>query len=163
MRTIVRNGIGFDSHRFAAGRKLVLGGVTIEHEAGLEGHSDADVLTHAVIDALFGAVADGDIGRHFPDTDPAWKDASSIKMLASTVSRIEAMRARIISVDSTVIAEAPKIAPYVDKIRRTLAMTLALPPERVSVKAKTAEKMGAIGRQEGMAVMAIATVEQHEG
>lgn len=162
MRILVRSGIGFDSHRLVAGRKLVLGGVTIEHSMGLEGHSDADALAHAVIDAILGAVADGDIGRHFPDSDPAWKDADSMKLLAAAVARVESLRTRIINVDSTIIAEAPRLAPHEDKMRRNLAAALSLPVERVSVKAKTAEKMGAFGRQEGIAVIAVASVEQRE-
>lgn len=162
MKTIVRSGLGFDSHRFTADRKLVLGGVHIDHPKGLDGHSDADALAHAIIDALLGSVGEGDIGRMFPDTDPAWKDADSMKLLRLACSKVESKRVRIINIDSTIIAQAPKLAPFIEQMRRNIANVLALPPERVSVKAKTAEKMGAFGREEGLAVMAIATVEQQE-
>ncbi len=155
-----RNGIGFDAHRFAAGRKLVLGGVHIAHTLGLAGHSDADVLCHAISDALLGAVAEGDIGRHFPDTDPAWKDACSLHLLAEVASIVRSTDARIVNVDATVIAQRPKLAPHIDDMRANLAEAMGIPAERVSVKATTVERMGAFGREEGIGAMAIATVEQ---
>lgn len=157
---MIRTGIGFDTHRFARGRKLVLGGVAIKHKLGLDGHSDADVLCHAIMDALLGAVADGNIGTHFPNTDPAWKDACSIDLLRKVVARLHSLGASINNVDATIIAEQPRIMQHVDKMRANLAQALGIKMTLVSVKATTAEGMGAIGRQEGMAVMAVATVEQ---
>jgi len=159
-RAMIRTGIGFDTHRFAEGRKLILGGVEIEHAQGLDGHSDADVLTHAVIDALLGAVADGDIGTHFPDTDDTWRDADSIDLLRATCVRLEA--ATIVNVDATIVAERPKLAGHIDAMRARLADAMGLEPARVSVKATTAETMGALGREEGIAAIAIATVNQPE-
>ena len=158
--TMIRTGIGFDTHRLVKGRKLVLGGVTIKHKFGLGGHSDADVLCHAIADALLGAIADGNIGTHFPNTCPAWKDASSIDLLKSVAARVKAAGAEINNVDSTVIAEEPRIMPHVLQMRANLSLALGIPAGRISVKATTAETMGAIGRQEGIAVMAIATVMQ---
>jgi 2-C-methyl-D-erythritol 2,4-cyclodiphosphate synthase len=157
---MIRTGIGFDAHRFAHNRRLVLGGVEMRDHDGLEGHSDADVLCHAVMDALLGAVADGDIGKHFPDTDPKWKGASSVEMLKSVVALIAGKGYRVVNVDSTVIAQSPKIAPYVDRMRANMACAIGVPADRVSVKATTMEKMGALGREEGIAVMSVATVEQ---
>jgi len=158
--TMIRTGIGFDTHRFAKGRKLVLGGVTIEHEAGLDGHSDADVLCHALADALLGAIADGNIGTHFPNTHPAWKDVSSIELLRKVVTCVRTAGATINNVDSTIIAEQPLLMPHVSQMRTNIANALGISAGHVSVKATTAETMGALGRQEGIAVMAIATVEQ---
>ncbi|MFC1499009.1 2-C-methyl-D-erythritol 2,4-cyclodiphosphate synthase [Verrucomicrobiota bacterium] len=155
----IRTGIGFDSHRFAEGRRLVLGGVEIEHKLGLDGHSDADALCHAITDALLGAVADGDIGTHFPDTDPVWKNARSLDLLEKTAERVNAKSARVINVDATVIVEAPRIAPYIHDMRVNIAAALGVAEDCVSVKATTAEKMGALGRGEGIAAMAVATVE----
>lgn len=157
---MVRTGIGFDTHRFVTGRKLILGGVALEHTAGLDGHSDADVLCHAVVDALLGAIADGNIGTHFPNTDPAWKDASSIELLRKVAVCVRTAGATINNVDSTVIAEQPRVMPHVLQMRTNIANALGIPAGRVSVKATTPETMGALGRQEGIAVMAIATVEQ---
>lgn len=157
---MVRTGIGFDTHRFAPGRRLVLGGVQIENKLGLAGHSDADVLCHAVTDALLGAAAEGDIGRYFPDTDPAWKDARSLDMLKSVAERLGSKGVSVINVDSTVIAQSPKLAPHIDAMRRNISEVLGIAMDRVSVKATTAEKMGALGREEGIAVLAVVTVEQ---
>lgn len=159
-RAMIRTGIGFDTHRFSAGRKLILGGVAIDHPQGLAGHSDADVLTHAVIDALLGAVADGDIGTHFPDSDDAWRGADSLDLLRATRERLGA--ATIVNVDATVIAEKPKLAGHVATMRDQLAGAMGLDPSRVSVKATTAEAMGALGREEGIAAMAIATLDVPE-
>lgn len=160
MPDLIRTGIGFDSHRFAEGRDLILGGVRIEHVAGLDGHSDADVLCHAISDALLGAVAEGDIGTHFPDTDPAWKDADSILLLRACAELVRSTDADIHNVDATVMAEAPKLAPHIRDICDSLAAALDLPADRVSVKATTLEQMGSLGRGEGIGVLAIATVSQ---
>jgi 2-C-methyl-D-erythritol 2,4-cyclodiphosphate synthase len=156
----LRTGIGFDTHRFAGGRRLVLGGVQIEYDRGLDGHSDADVLCHAVADALLGAVADGDIGVHFPNTDPRWKDADSIELLRHVAARLRNSGWRVVNVDASVVAEAPRIRPYVDRMRERLADAMAVTADRVSVKATTAERMGALGRKEGIAVMAVALVQK---
>jgi 2-C-methyl-D-erythritol 2,4-cyclodiphosphate synthase len=156
---VSRSGIGYDCHRFAEGRRLVLGGVEIPSERGLVGHSDADVLTHAVIDALLGAAALGDIGQHFPDTDPAHKDANSIELLERVRGLLRAEGFAIANVDATLIIERPAIAPAGDQIRASLAGALGLDVERVSVKATRGEGMGFVGRGEGAACIAIATVE----
>lgn len=158
----ITTGIGFDTHRFAEGRLLVLGGIRIEGAMGLDGHSDADVLTHAVMDALLGAIADGDIGQHFPDTDARWKGADSIVLLEHVMSRLVSRGARPVHVDVTVLAETPKLAPHRDRMRARLAAAMGLDMGSVSIKATTLEQMGALGRREGIAVMAVATVEQRE-
>ena len=155
-----RAGIGYDSHRFEEGRKLVLGGVEIEYERGLAGHSDADVLTHAIIDALLGAAGLGDIGQHFPDTDEQWRDADSLELLAQVCGFLEEHDWRIIHIDATLICEAPKLGPHRDEIRRKLAANVGLNPLEVNVKFTTNEGMGAIGRGEGIAAMAVATVDR---
>ncbi|MBU4200356.1 MAG: 2-C-methyl-D-erythritol 2,4-cyclodiphosphate synthase [Verrucomicrobia bacterium] len=155
-----KTGIGFDAHRLVAGRKLILGGVCFDHPLGLEGHSDADVLCHAIADALLGAVADGDIGDHFPDSDPQWKDANSLELLARVRERLEARRAKIINVDAVVLAEQPKIAPHRKAMCANLARALKIDPDCVSVKATTMEGLGTVGRKEGIAVMAVVAVEQ---
>ena len=146
-------GIGYDSHRFADGRPLVLGGIEIEHERGLEGHSDADVLTHAVIDALLGAAGMGDIGTLFPDDDAQWRGADSVDLLRTVVGMVSG---RIVNVDATVICEQPRLAPLRAEMERTLAEATSA---RVSVKATTNEGMGWIGRGEGIACIAVASVE----
>jgi 2-C-methyl-D-erythritol 2,4-cyclodiphosphate synthase len=146
-------GIGYDSHRFAEGRRLVLGGVAVEHPRGLAGHSDADVLTHAVIDALLGAAGQGDIGTLFPDDDEVWRDADSIDLLRTAVGTIAG---RIVNVDATLICEEPRIGPLRAEMERILAEVTSA---RVSVKATTNEGMGWIGRGEGIACMAVASVE----
>ena len=158
---MTRTGIGFDIHRFAPGRRLVLGGIEFASNVGLEGHSDADVLCHALADALLGAIADGDIGQHFPNTDPRWKDADSVELLRAVVARVRGKGFRVINVDATVMAQAPKIAPRVAEMRARLAPVLGVGTEAVSVKATTMEGLGAIGRAEGIAVMAVATVEKN--
>ena len=155
---MVRTGIGFDAHRLVEGRKLILGGVTIPHATGLLGHSDADVLAHAITDALLGAVADGDIGQHFPDSASAWKDADSLYLLRQVVARLDTLGWSIGNVDATVLAEAPKLAPHILQMRQALAAAMGIGVGAVSVKATTVEKMGAIGRCEGISVMAVATV-----
>lgn len=157
---MTRTGIGFDAHRLMAGRRLVLGGVEIPHNAGLLGHSDADVLTHAIMDALLGAVGDGDIGGHFSDRDPRWKDADSLMLLRRVVARVRAQGWQVVNTDATVLAEAPRLSPHVPLMRARLAETMGIAPDSVSVKATTVEGMGAIGRREGISAMAVATVEQ---
>ncbi len=157
---MIRTGIGFDVHALTEGRRLVLGGVQIAHEQGLMGHSDADALAHAIADALLGAVADGDIGQHFSNRDPRWKDADSMVLLGHVAERVRARGASIVNVDSTVIAEAPRIAPHVPSMRERIAAAIGIGPDRVSVKATTCEQMGFLGRREGIAAMAVATVEQ---
>jgi 2-C-methyl-D-erythritol 2,4-cyclodiphosphate synthase len=149
-------GIGFDSHRFAAGRRLVIGGVEIPYEKGLDGHSDADVLAHAVTDALLGAAGMGDIGEHFPDTDERWRDADSMQLLASVAQRVREAGLEIANVDCTVVMEAPKLYPHRDAIRQRLASALGLESARVGVKASTGEGMGFVGRGEGVAALAVA-------
>jgi len=139
---------------------LVLGGVEIPHERGLLGHSDADVLSHALCDALLGAVADGDLGQHFPDKEPQWKDADSMMLLARVIERLARAGWRVINTDATVITEAPKLMPHVLAIRTRLAEVMGIELSRVSVKAKTNEGMDAVGRREGISAMAVATVAQ---
>jgi 2-C-methyl-D-erythritol 2,4-cyclodiphosphate synthase len=157
---MIRTGIGYDSHRFAEGRRLVLGGVEIPHERGLQGHSDADVLIHALCDALLGAVSDGDIGQHFSDQDPQWNNADSTVLLARVVERLARTGWQVVNTDATVIAEAPKLAPHIDAMRTRLAEVLGVDRSRISVKAKTNEGMDAVGRREGISAMAVATVAQ---
>ena len=154
----MRIGIGYDIHRMVAGRKLILGGVEIPYEKGLLGHSDADVLTHAICDAILGAVALGDIGRHFPDTDPRFDGISSLKLLGEVKRMIEG-RYRISNVDSIIIAERPKLAPYIDQMRANIAETLNLRIDQVSVKATTSERLGPIGKGEAIAAWASVLIE----
>jgi 2-C-methyl-D-erythritol 2,4-cyclodiphosphate synthase len=153
-------GVGYDCHRFAAGRPLVLGGVQIPSERGLSGHSDADVLTHAIIDALLGAAALGDIGQHFPDTDERFRGANSLELLESTVALLSERGARIVHVDATVVIERPAVAPHRDQIRNALAEAIGVKVDCVSVKATRGEGMGFVGREEGAAALAIATVQR---
>lgn len=153
-----RAGIGFDIHAFDAARPLILGGVRMEGCAGLAGHSDADVLAHAVADALLGAVGAGDIGRHFPDTDPAWRNADSLGILERVGAILRQRGAAIINTDATVMAEVPRLAPHIEAMRERLAAALGVDAGFVSVKAGTMERMGAIGRREGIAALAIALV-----
>lgn len=153
-------GIGFDSHRLAPGRKLVIGGVEIPHDRGLEGHSDADVLTHAVIDALLGAAGLGDIGQHFPDTDERYRGADSIALLEHVMRLLAQEGLRVLNVDCTVVMERPKIAPYKQQIVERLADVLGLPPRRVNVKASTGERIGFVGREEGVAALAVASIAE---
>ena len=152
-----RTGIGYDIHRLVAGRPLILGGVEISHPMGLLGHSDADVLTHAIMDALLGAVADGDIGRHFPDSDPRWQGADSLALLRQVVARLAANGWRVGNVDATVLAEAPRLAPHIATIRARLAEALGVPVTAVSVKESTVSGICAKGRRQGIADKAVAT------
>ena len=157
---MICTGLGYDCHRFADGRRLVLGGVELQHDRGLAGHSDADVLTHAIIDALLGAAALGDIGQHFPDTEEQYRDANSLDLLRTTVAMLHHRGVSILHVDATVVIERPHLAPARDGIRRTLAEVLGISSEHVSVKATRGEGMGFVGRGEGAAALAIVTVER---
>lgn len=150
----MRIGIGYDSHRFLEGRKLVLGGVEIPFRMGLHGHSDADVLCHAIIDSIIGALGLGDIGKHFPDTDNRWKDSSSIKLLSKTVDLMKENRFEVLWVDSVVIAEGPKLGPFTDKMKENISKT-GIPINAINIKAKTNEGMGFIGKGEGVAAHAV--------
>ncbi|TME68966.1 MAG: 2-C-methyl-D-erythritol 2,4-cyclodiphosphate synthase [Chloroflexi bacterium] len=154
----MRVGIGYDVHPLVDGRRLVLGGVVIEHRAGLDGHSDADVLTHAVIDALLGAAGLGDIGRHFPASDPKFKDASSLEMLAAAVESLRAAGFRVVNVDCTVIAQAPRLQPHLAAMTAELARRLGT--DNVNVKGKSPEGIGALGQEAGIAAQAVAMLEE---
>jgi len=156
----MRVGLGIDAHRFAAGRPLVLGGVEIDHPLGLLGHSDADVLTHAIGDALLGAAGLGDLGRHFPDNDPAFKNIRSLILLERIVALVRERGYRVVNVDATVVAEQPRLAPHVPQMVANLAPILSVAPEDVNLKATTTEKMGFTGRREGIAALAVALVEK---
>lgn len=152
-------GLGYDIHRFVAGRPLILGGVEIPHDCGLDGHSDADALSHAIADAVLGAIGEQDIGHHFPNTDPDIRGISSLKILEKAANLARSRGAHINSIDATVIAEAPKIAPHVFTMRERIAAALGMNAARVAVKATTNEGLGSIGRGEGIAAMAVASVE----
>jgi len=154
----VATGIGWDSHRLVEGRPLILGGVRIEHDRGPAGHSDADVLSHAVIDALLGAAGLGDIGEHFPDDDPRWKDADSLVLLSTVRSRLGAEGWVVTNVDASVLLERPKLRLHREAMREGLAGAIGIPPQRVNVKATTGEGMGFVGREEGVGVLAVATI-----
>ena len=154
----MRIGNGFDVHAFAPGRRLVIGGVDIPHERGLEGHSDADVLLHAISDALLGAVALGDIGRHFPDSDPRWKGADSRSLLRHVFSLLVERGWRVGNVDATIIAQAPRMAPHVASMAANIAADLDIEADAVNVKATTTERLGFTGRGEGIAAQAVATI-----
>ena len=156
---MVRVGIGYDVHALVEGRKLILGGVEIAHAKGLEGHSDADVLMHAICDAILGAVGESDIGHLFPNTDPRWKGAPSRVFLEEAARRVNAREGKIINVDATVIAQAPKIFPHIPEMKRNLAAALGVGVGQVGVKATTNEGLGFIGREEGIAAMAVASVD----
>lgn len=153
-----RTGFGYDVHRLVPGRKLILGGVEIDHPLGFEGHSDADVLLHAIADALLGAAALGDIGKHFPNTDPRFKGISSLILLQHVVDLLTQHRFSVVNVDATVVLEAPKLAPYVDRMRQNIANVLKVPPGAISVKATTSEGLGFVGAREGGAAQAVATI-----
>lgn len=156
----IRTGLGWDVHRLAAGRPLILGGVTVPSELGLEGHSDADILSHAITDALLGAAALGDIGMHFPDTDPRWKGADSLLFLAHAAGLVRERGFKIVNVDSTVILERPKLKDYRQPIRESLARTLELEIDRVSVKFKTAERVGPVGEGRSAEAQAVITLSK---
>jgi len=156
---MILTGIGFDSHRLLADRRLVIGGVEIPHDRGLQGHSDADVLAHAVIDALLGAAGLGDIGEHYPDTDERWREADSIELLRAVVSKVRGDGLEVVNVDCTVLMEEPKLGPHRAAIRERLARALGLDPRRMNVKASTGEGMGFVGRGEGVAALAVASLQ----
>jgi len=157
----MRIGIGYDSHRFVEDRKLILGGVEIPHEKGLLGHSDADVLCHAITDAIIGALGHGDIGTHFPDTDPKWKDAVSIELLKSIVESAKMNGYAVAWIDATIIVERPKLSPYIEKMKTAISRA-GIPAEQINIKAKTNEGMGFIGRGEGIAVHAVCLLEKEK-
>jgi 2-C-methyl-D-erythritol 2,4-cyclodiphosphate synthase len=152
-------GIGYDVHRLVLGRKLILGGVELQFEKGLDGHSDADVLMHAVCDAVLGAIGLRDIGSFFPNTDPRWKNAASKRFLHEAAQQVTFKGGRIINVDATVIAQEPKLGPYIDKMKENIAEALQLPVLKIGIKATTNEHLGFIGREEGIAAMAVASVD----
>jgi 2-C-methyl-D-erythritol 2,4-cyclodiphosphate synthase len=155
----MRIGQGYDSHRFVEGRKLIIGGVEIPHDKGLQGHSDADVLCHAITDALIGAMGEGDIGHHFPDTDDAWENASSIDLLSQIVNLMSQKGFSITWIDSTVITEKPKIAPHIDAMKASISKA-GIPADVINIKAKTNEKMGFTGRGEGIAAQAVCLLQK---
>lgn len=157
---MTRFGIGYDVHRLVAGRKLILGGVEIEHALGLEGHSDADVLIHAIIDAILGAAALGDIGQHFPDTDAAYKNIASTELLATTREILAAENYTIVNIDSVIVAQKPRLAPYVPEMRRRIAEILRVGTGAVSVKATTEERLGFTGSELGIAAYAVCAIER---
>lgn len=154
----MRIGIGYDSHKLIEGRKLVLGGVEIPHERGLLGHSDADVLCHAIIDAIIGAMGEGDIGKHFPDTEMKWKNSSSLDLLSHTVNLMKGKGFELIWIDSTIIAEQPKLLPFIGKMKESISKS-GIPANLINIKAKTNEGMDAIGRGEGIAAQAVCLLE----
>ncbi|MBI1736557.1 MAG: 2-C-methyl-D-erythritol 2,4-cyclodiphosphate synthase [Candidatus Rokubacteria bacterium] len=156
---MTRVGFGFDLHPLVAGRPLVLGGVTVPSDVGLGGHSDADVLAHAIGEALLGALALGDLGRHFPDTDPRYRGISSLALLTEVLGLVQARGGRLVNVDATVLAQAPRLSPHLDEMATRLADTLGIPRDRMSVKAKSPEGLGLLGRREGIAAMAVVSVE----
>lgn len=153
-----RIGYGYDVHRLVKGRDLILGGVNIPHKVGLEGHSDADVLLHAISDALLGSLALGDIGKHFPDTDEAFKNADSRKLLSKVYQLIKDKGFRLVNIDSTIVAQKPKLAPYIDEMRRNIAEDLVLEIDRVSVKATTSERLGFEGSEQGISAKAVVLI-----
>ncbi len=159
---MIRMGIGFDIHRFVCGRKLILAGVEIPYEKGLDGHSDADVVLHALMDSLLGAAGDTDIGSHFPNTDMKWKDASSMKMLTYINARLQMKRVKVNNVDISILAEAPKIAPHREAMIKNIHKILALPITRISIKTTTMEGLGPIGNKEGIAAFAVSCIDMPE-
>ncbi len=156
----MRIGQGFDAHALVAGRRLIIGGVEIPYEKGLAGHSDADLLLHAICDALIGAAALGDIGTHFPDTDARYKDADSRKLLREVEALLARSGWRIVNIDATIIAQVPKMAPHIPRMRDNIADDLGISPVNVNIKAKTTEKLGFVGRGEGMAAEAVALIDR---
>ena len=159
---MIRTGIGYDAHQFADGRRLVLGGVEIPHDRGLLGHSDADVLLHAIADALLGAAALGDIGQHFPPSDPTYRDADSLALLATAHLLVVEAGFATINIDATIIVEAPRVLSYVPEMRRLIAIALDTDPAAINVKATTNEGMGFVGRNEGIAAIAVATIAKRD-
>lgn len=158
----MRIGHGYDVHRLVAGRKLILGGVEIPHETGLLGHSDADVLLHAISDSILGAIGAGDIGKHFPDTDPAYKGASSSGLLRQVMLLAAGKGYTVGNVDTTIVAQKPKLAPYIAQMRENIAAALGADPERINVKATTTEELGFAGREEGIAAYSVTLLERKQ-
>ena len=156
----MRFGIGYDSHRLVEGRSLILGGIEIPHEKGLLGHSDADVLLHAICDAILGAIGEGDIGTHFPDTDPSYRNISSVKLLIRVSGLADKRGFTVNNIDATLVAERPKLKNYIPEMVHTIASVLCIEPEQVNVKATTNEGMGFIGREEGIAAYAVASMKK---
>lgn len=159
---MVHVGIGYDVHQLAEGRKLILGGVEIPHPKGLEGHSDADVLMHAICDAVLGALGEPDIGHFFPNTNPRWKGAASTVFLQEAARQVKFREARIVNVDATIIAQQPKVSPHIERMKTNIAAALEINVNRVGIKATTNECLGFIGREEGIAAMAVAGVDRPE-
>ena len=159
LQAMIHVGIGYDVHRLVEGRKLILGGVDIPHPKGLDGHSDADVLIHAVCDAVFGALGEGDIGHFFPNTDPRWKNAPSKIFLQEAARQIDFHGGKLVNIDATLIAQAPKIAAHIHAMQLNLSQALGINPKRVGIKATTNELLGFLGREEGIAAMAVAGVD----
>ncbi|GGB70971.1 2-C-methyl-D-erythritol 2,4-cyclodiphosphate synthase [Fictibacillus barbaricus] len=159
---MMRIGQGFDVHAFCEGRPLIIGGVTIPYEKGLLGHSDADVLLHAITDALLGAAGEGDIGKHFPDTDPAYKDADSKRLLSDSWKMVENKGYRLGNIDCTIIAQKPKMLPHIEEMRSVIAGIFAVPADQINVKATTTEKLGFPGREEGIAAQAVVLIEKSD-
>ena len=159
---MVHVGIGYDVHALVDGRKLILGGVEIPHTRGLDGHSDADALMHAICDAVLGALGEEDIGHFFPNTDPRWKGAPSRVFLEEAARQVAARKGRLVNVDATIIAQQPKVYPHIAQMKARIAAALGVTPQQVGVKATTNEKMGFVGREEGIAAMAVASVDLPE-
>jgi 2-C-methyl-D-erythritol 2,4-cyclodiphosphate synthase len=159
---MIHVGIGYDVHQLVEGRKLILGGVDIPHTKGLDGHSDADALMHAITDAVLGAIGEGDIGQFFPNTDPRWKGAPSRIFLEEAARQVALRQGRLVNVDASLIAQAPKLMPHVQAMKANIATALGLDPKKVGIKATTNEKMGFVGREEGIAAMAVASVDLPE-
>ncbi len=160
--TMIHVGIGYDVHQLVEGRRLILGGVDIPHTKGLDGHSDADALMHAITDAVLGAIGEGDIGQFFPNTDPRWKGAPSRIFLEEAARQVTMRKGRLVNVDASLIAQAPKLMPHVKAMKANIAAALGLDPKKVGIKATTNEKMGFVGREEGIAAMAVASVDLPE-
>ena len=159
---MIHVGIGYDVHQLTEGRKLILGGVDIPHTKGLDGHSDADALMHAITDAVLGAIGEGDIGQFFPNTDPRWKGAPSRIFLEEAARQVTLRQGRLVNVDASLIAQAPKLMPHVQAMKANIAAALGLDPKKVGIKATTNEQMGFVGREEGIAAMAVASVDLPE-
>lgn len=159
---MIHVGIGYDVHQLVEGRRLILGGVDIPHTKGLDGHSDADALMHAITDAVLGAIGEGDIGQFFPNTDPRWKGAPSRIFLEEAARQVTLRNGRLVNVDASLIAQAPKLMPHVQAMKANIAAALGLDPKKVGIKATTNEKMGFVGREEGIAAMAVASVDLPE-
>jgi 2-C-methyl-D-erythritol 2,4-cyclodiphosphate synthase len=158
----LRIGIGYDIHPLAAGRKLILGGVEIPHPKGLEGHSDSDALVHAVCDALLGAMGEGDLGRHYPSSDPRYKDISSLKLLEDVVGKLERKGYRLVNLDTVIIAQAPRLSPHLAAMQKRMAEVLRVDPDLVNVKVKSGEGLDAVGREEAIAAQAVCVIERFD-